>query len=117
MKMLIDSQWVESSDGAVAEVDNPATGEIIGTVPSATLEDVKRAVAAAQGGKAAMRALPAHERAAILIRIAEAIEDNLMDLGELLAKENGKPIQQTRDEVRVAARIFRWFGEEAKRIF
>jgi lactaldehyde dehydrogenase len=117
MKMLIDSQWVDASDGTVSGVDNPATGDIIDTVPNATLEDVKRAVEAAQRGKVAMRQLPAHARAAILFRIAEAIEDNWRSLGELLAKENGKPIQQTRAEVQVSARIFRWFGEEAKRIF
>jgi lactaldehyde dehydrogenase len=64
-----------------------------------------------------MARLPAHERAAILTRVADRIDENLNMLGELLAKENGKPIQQTRDEVRVAARIFRGFAEEAKRIF
>ena len=115
MQMLINGQWVEASDKQRIEVRNPATGEIIGTVPRGTLEDARRAVEAAQRGKQAISKLPAHERAAILFRIADAIEQNLNDLGELLAKENGKPIQQTRDEVRVTARIFRGFGEEAKR--
>lgn len=117
MKMLIDSQWVDSLNGAQADVDNPATGEIIDSVPSATLEDVKRAVAAAQQGKILMRQMPAHERASILFRVADTIDKNALSLGELLAKENGKPIQQTRAEVQVTARIFRGFGEEAKRIF
>src|SRR5262245_58134453 len=117
MKMLIDSQWVNSLDGVNVNVDNPATDEVIDTVPNATLADVQRAIEAAQHGKKLMREMPAHERAAILIRVAEAIEDNIMPLGELLAKENGKPIQQTRAEVQVTARIFRGFGEEAKRIF
>lgn len=117
MQMLINGQWVEASDNQHIEVRNPATGEIIGTVPRGTLEDARRTVEAAQRGKQAISKLPAHERAAILFRIADAIEHNLNDLGELLAKENGKPIQQTRDEVRVTARIFRGFGEEAKRLF
>ncbi len=117
MKMLIDSQWMEASDGGQLEVHNPATGEVIDTVPKGTLEDAQKAVDAAQQGKRAMARLPAHERAAILFRIADALEANLNSLGELLATENGKPIQQTRDEVRVTARIFRGFGEEAKRIF
>jgi lactaldehyde dehydrogenase len=117
MQMLINSQWVESSDGQRIEVRNSATNEVIDTVPRGTLEDIERAVKAAQSGKRHMATLPAHERAAILFRIAEAIEHNLNALGELLAKENGKPVLQTRDEVRVTARIFRGFGEEAKRIF
>jgi lactaldehyde dehydrogenase len=117
MKMLIDSQWVEASNGEWIEVHNPATGEVLDRVPSGTLEDARRAVEAAQRGKDAMAALPAHERAAILTRVADTIDENLLLLGELLAKENGKPIQQTRDEVRVAARIFRGFAEEAKRMF
>ncbi|MFN8450373.1 MAG: aldehyde dehydrogenase family protein [Anaerolineae bacterium] len=117
MKMLIDSQWVDSSNGECVEVRNPATGEVLGQVPNGTLEDAQRCVEAAQHGKDAMARLPAHERAAILTRAADRIDANLEYLGRLLASENGKPIQQTRDEVRVAARIFRGFAEEAKRIF
>ena len=117
MQMLLNSQWVEASDGTRFEVHNPATGEVIDTVPRGTLEDAQKAVAAAQEGRRAISRLPAHERAAILFRIADALEANLETLGELLAMENGKPIQQTRDEVRVTARIFRGFGEEAKRLF
>ncbi len=116
MKMLIDSQWVEATGGAHIDVRNPATGEIIDTVPKATTEDIGRAIDVAQQGWQRMASLPAYQRASILIRIADALEDNLNMLGELLARENGKPIQQTRDEVRVTARIFRGFAEEAKRI-
>ena len=57
MKMLIDGQWVEASDGNQMEIRNPGTGEVIDRVPRATLEDAHRAVAAAQQGKLAMRAL------------------------------------------------------------
>jgi acyl-CoA reductase-like NAD-dependent aldehyde dehydrogenase len=117
MKMLIDSQWVEASNGEWLEVRNPATGELLDRVPNGTFDDVQHAVEAAQHGKDAMAQMPAHERAAILTRVADKIDANLNALGAVLAAENGKPIQQTRDEVRVAARIFRGFAEEAKRIF
>lgn len=116
MKMLIDSQWVEASDGNWQEVRNPGTGAVIDRVPSATLEDAERALEAAQRGKEAMRKCPAHERAAILFRIADAMEANKEDLSNLLAQENGKPIQQTREELGASIRIFRGFAEEAKRI-
>jgi lactaldehyde dehydrogenase len=117
MKMLIDSQWVEASDGAWMEIRNPGTGEVLDRVPRATLQDAERAVAAAQQGKQAMRLMTALARYEALIRIANAIEANLPELGKLLAQENGKPILQTRAEVGVTASIFRGFAEESKRIF
>ena len=117
MKMLIDSQWAEASDGAWMEIRNPGTGEIIDRVPRATLQDAERAVAAAQRGREAMRNLTALARYEALIRIANAIEAHVPELGRLLAQENGKPVAQTRAEVAVTASIFRGFAEEAKRIF
>ncbi len=117
MRMLINDQWVESSDHTWMSVCNPGTGEEIDKVPKATLQDMEVVVAAAQKGKAAMRQLTALERYEMLMRIAQAIELRVSELGELLARENGKPITQTRAEVAVTANIFRGFAEEAKRIF
>jgi lactaldehyde dehydrogenase len=116
MKMLIDSQWVTSSDGKWRDIVNAATGEVIDRVPQATLEDAERAVRAAQAGMEAMRRMPAHRRAEILLRIADSLENEKEALATLLAKENGKPIRQTREELGATIRIFRGFAEEAKRI-
>jgi acyl-CoA reductase-like NAD-dependent aldehyde dehydrogenase len=116
MKMLIDSQWVEASDGNWQEIRNPGTGDVIDRVPVATLQDAETALQAAQRGKEAMGRLPAYKRSAILFRIAEAMEADKAALSELLARENGKPIQQTREEVAAAIRIYRGFAEEAKRL-
>jgi acyl-CoA reductase-like NAD-dependent aldehyde dehydrogenase len=117
MKMLIDGKWVEASDGAWMEIRNPGTGQVIDKVPRATVQDAERAVAAAQRGKVAMRRLTARQRYEMLIRMAEAIEGRVPELGKLLAEENGKPIGQTRAEVAVTASIFRGFAEESKRLF
>jgi lactaldehyde dehydrogenase len=117
MKMLIDSKWVGASNGESMDIHNPGTGEVLGQVPRATLQDTERAVSAAQKGKAAMRRLTANERFKIMMRIAQAIEAGVPQLGKLLAQENGKPIGQTRAEVGVTANIFRGFAEETKRIF
>jgi acyl-CoA reductase-like NAD-dependent aldehyde dehydrogenase len=117
MKMLIDSQWVESSDKTWTSIRNPGTGEEIDKVPNATLEDMARVLAVAQQGKVAMKRLTALQRYQILHCIAESMDAHLEELCRLLAMENGKPIQQTRAEVSVTANIFRNFAEEAKRIF
>lgn len=117
MKMLIDGQWVESADGKWMEIHNPGSGEFIDQVPKATIQDVERAVKAAQKGKEGMRKLTAQERFEILIRIAQAIDSRVEEFGYLLAQENGKPVAQTRAEVSVTANIFKGFAEESKRIF
>jgi len=117
MKMLIDSQWVNASNGEVRVIRNPGSGEQIDIVPEATPDDVARAVQAAQLGKIAMRRLPAVERSRILFTIASAIEENKAELAQLLARENGKPISQIREELNAAIRIFKGFAEEAKRLF
>lgn len=117
MKMLIEGRWVEASDGAWMEIRNPGTAVVIDKVPKATLQDAERAVVAAQCGKESMRKLTARARYEALVRIADAIEARVPELGRLLAEENGKPIMQTRAEVAVTASIFRGFAEESKRIF
>jgi acyl-CoA reductase-like NAD-dependent aldehyde dehydrogenase len=117
MKMLIAGQWVEASDGAWMDIRNPGTGKVIDRVPRATLDDTRRAVEAAQAGRAAMRKLTARQRYDMLIRVSQAMEARVPELGKLLAEENGKPIGQTRAEVAVTASIFRGFAEEGKRIF
>lgn len=116
VKMLIDSRWVEASDGSWFNIDNPGTGEVIDKVPMATVQDAETALQAAQWGKEAMRRLPAHKRSSILYRISEAMEANKATLSKLLSRENGKPIRQTMEEIEASIRIFRGFAEEAKRI-
>ncbi len=115
--MLLDGEWVGASDGATRVVVNPGTGAPVDQVPVATEQDLRRAIEAAQRARPRMRALPAHERARILVEVAGRMEAGLPALAELLARENGKPIRQTREEIGAAARIFRGFGEEAKRLF
>lgn len=102
---------------AAIEILNPANGDLLGTVPSSSEEQVEAAIAAAQDGRRAMAALPAYARAALLARIADGIEARAEELARLVATENGKPIIQTRGEVAAAIRIFRGFGEESKRLF
>jgi acyl-CoA reductase-like NAD-dependent aldehyde dehydrogenase len=117
MLMLIDGEWVGADDNAVDEIRSPADRALIDTVPRAGGGDVARAVAAAQHGRRRMAGLPAHERCAILLRTADAIEREEDGLSRLLARENGKTHRETAAEIRAAIRIFRGYAEEAKRIF
>jgi lactaldehyde dehydrogenase len=109
MKMLIDSQWWIAR-WRPAEICNPHWRTYRQRLRY--LEDAQRAWRSV--GKE--RARPAHERSAILVRIAEAMQANQEALSRLLAQENGKPIRQTREEIGASIRIFQGFAEEAKRI-
>lgn len=117
MKMLIDGSWVDAKSGKTREVTNPATNEVIDTVPEAGVEDLELVLRAAQQGKERMRRMPAHRRSEILAAAAGHMQSRHEELSRLLAMENGKPIRQTREELSAAIRIFRGFAEEAKRIF
>ena len=115
--MLIDGAWTTAADGAVDEIRNPATGALIDTVPRATAADVQRAVAAAQAGKRRIAAVPAHERCAILMRVADRIEAEQDALARLLVSENGKTHREIANEIKAAVRIWRGYAQEAKRLF
>lgn len=116
MKMILNGQMVDSSGGQVHQVRNPATQEVLDTVPEGNAEDVRRAIQVAQRGKPIMAALPAHRRAEILRKTGELIGSRHEELSQLLCRENGKTIRQCRFEMTTTQRLFVDFGEEAKRI-
>ncbi|MFQ6098805.1 MAG: aldehyde dehydrogenase family protein, partial [Armatimonadota bacterium] len=114
MKMLIAGEWVDRTDKI--EVRNPYDDSLIDTVPKAAAEDLDAAIESAQRGFAAMRTLPAHERADVLLRVSERLKADAEDLARLLAMEVGKTVREGRTEVARASTTFRWASEEAKRI-
>jgi len=116
MKMLMNGKKVDAKSGRVFPVRNPATAEVIDTVPAAGLEDVHEAIEIAKRGKPIMAALPAHRRSEILRKTADLIASQHEDLSRLLSRENGKTIRQCRFEMTTTQRLFVDFGEEAKRI-
>src|SRR3954453_12268259 len=101
MKMLIDGQRVDAVSGRTFGIRNPATGEVIDTVPQAGPEDVHKAIEVALRGKPIMAAVPAHRRSDILRKAGELIRERSEDLTRLLTSENGKPIRQCRFEIGV----------------
>lgn len=115
MTMLSNGHLAE--DVGFLEITNPADGTVLGQMPVTSPEQLRAAVETAQHGRRAMAAMAPHARAELLLRVAQAIEGRSAELSTLLAAENGKPIRQTREEVRAAVRIFRGFAAEATRIF
>ncbi|MCL2425269.1 MAG: aldehyde dehydrogenase family protein [Oscillospiraceae bacterium] len=117
MKMLINGERLDSSDGAQIDILNSATGELVDTVPAATAEDVGLAIDAALEGKKVWGATPQYTRSEILIKCAQAIEDNLEELSRMLTMEMGKIISESTPEVACAAQIFRGFAEMANHLY
>jgi glyceraldehyde-3-phosphate dehydrogenase (NADP+) len=116
MQMLIDGQFVDALSGRTMQICNPATGEVIDTVPQADHNDVERALAVAIRGRETMRKLPAHRRSDILRKAADRIAERHEELSRLLCRENGKTIRQCRGEMTATQRLFLDFSEEAKRL-
>ena len=116
MKMLLGGRPTDAESGRHFPVRNPATGEVIDTVPQAGPEDVREAIRIARIGRPLMAGLPAHRRSAILKQTADLIAEHFDELVQLLTRENGKTIRQCRAEMTTTERLFVDFAEEAKRI-
>lgn len=99
MKSLIGREWRDSSDGKVIEVYNPATNELIDTVPSLTKEDVEEAIDYADAHQKEWEAKSVIERCAVLSKFADLVEQNKDELALLLSKETGKPIKEAYNEI------------------
>jgi acyl-CoA reductase-like NAD-dependent aldehyde dehydrogenase len=112
--MYIAGEW--RSDGAVDEVRNPYSGEIVGTVPRASATDVERALAAAVDGAAAMRRLSAHERQLLLERAAELTAAVVDELARTISAEVGKPLTEARGEASRIADLIRLSAAEGARM-
>lgn len=113
----IDGQWVDADDGAVVEVTDPATGNVIGTVPNMGTAEAKRAVVAADAAWAEWRNKTAKERATILRTMFNMMMEHQDDLGRLMTAEQGKPLAEAKGEIAYAASFLEWFAEEGKRIY
>jgi succinate-semialdehyde dehydrogenase/glutarate-semialdehyde dehydrogenase len=113
----IDGAWVAADSKKTFSVDNPATGETIGTVPDMGTAETRRAIEAADRAWPAWRAKTAKERAAILRKWFDLMMANQDDLGLILTTEQGKPLAEAKGEIAYGASFVEWFAEEAKRVY
>jgi succinate-semialdehyde dehydrogenase/glutarate-semialdehyde dehydrogenase len=113
----VNGQWVRAKSGETFDVDNPATGEIIGSVPKLRAAETREAIQIAQDAFTAWSKKTAKERAIVLRKWSDLMMENQEDLAKLMTLEQGKPLTESRGEVAYAASFLEWFGEEAKRIY
>ena len=113
---LIGGEWLGAGTSRL-EVRNPASGVLVGSVPSFGSAETRRAIEAAENAFPAWRAKTAAERARILKRWFELMMENQEDLAQLMTAEQGKPLAESRGEIAYAASFIEWFAEEARRVY
>ncbi|MES0090072.1 NADP-dependent succinate-semialdehyde dehydrogenase [Mesorhizobium sp. M0030] len=114
---LIGGSWVEADAANAIEVNDPASGEVIGIVPKLGAAETKAAIVAAERAQKEWAVRTAKERAGVLRRWFELMMENQGDLGRILTHEQGKPLDEAKGEIAYGASFVEWFAEEARRIY
>lgn len=110
-QLYINGQWKAASDGATIKTYNPATGELLAEIADASNQDVDEAVAAAQEAFKTWRKTTPTQRAEILNKIADIIDENAQYLATIETLDNGKPIRETSGaDLPLASDHFRYFA-------
>jgi succinate-semialdehyde dehydrogenase/glutarate-semialdehyde dehydrogenase len=113
--LYIAGEWRPAASGQTFESRNPATGEVIGTVADASVDDTRAAIDAAAEAFDEWAQRTAYERSAFLYQAYQLLLEKREALAKLMTEEQGKPIRMARNEVGYAADFLLWFAEEAKR--
>jgi len=116
-QQLIGGNWRNASNGGLWNVVNPATEEVVRTVPFGNEEDCRSAIDAASEAFPAWSARTVYERASPLKKAADVIRERSAELAHTTVVECGKPLQQAKAEWGVAADLLEWFAEEGKRAY
>lgn len=117
MQGFLGGKWVDADSGKTHDVTNPATGEVIGTIPDMGAAETRRAIEAARAAMPGWARKTAKERAEILRKWHDLMLENADDLARLMTIEMGKPLTEAKGEVTYAASFIEWFAEEGKRIY
>lgn len=113
-KMLIDGQWLEASD--TLEIKTPADGSLIARVQKANQKDAERAVQAAFNAKPKIGGMDASDRAKILDRMGDLLEQNKVEFTDIIMKESGKTMKQAQGEIGSSIERLHLAADEAKEI-
>jgi succinate-semialdehyde dehydrogenase/glutarate-semialdehyde dehydrogenase len=116
-QLLIGGEWVAAGSSERFDVTNPATGEVVGSMPDAAQEDVQAAIDAAADALDGWKSLAAIDRARVLRRAADVIRERQGEIAAVMTAEQGKPLAEAVGEVDYAASFLEWFGGEAERVY
>jgi len=115
--LFIGGEWRSAGSSATLNVYDPATGESIKTIANGGVEDGAAAMDAAVDAAPAWAKMPPRERAEILRRAFDLIQERQDQVALLMTLEMGKPLAESKAEVKYGSEFLRWFSEEAVRVF
>ena len=110
MKMFIQGESVDAEGASTFRVSNPATGEVVDSVPKGGREDAKRAIDAASDAFKVWSERPSIERSRVLLKISELVRANVEDLATTLTLEQGKPLGEARGEINSFANTCEYYA-------
>jgi succinate-semialdehyde dehydrogenase/glutarate-semialdehyde dehydrogenase len=113
----IGGEWIGADDGRSLDVNNPANGAKVGSVPHCRGAETVRAIDAAAAAFPDWRQRSAASRAGLMHKLADLFVENIEPLARLLTLEMGKPLDESRGEINGGVAYVRWFAEEGKRIY
>lgn len=116
-KCYINGEWVAAKSGETFDVTNPATGEVLASVPKCGAAETHKAITDAKAAQKLWAAKTAKERGSIIRRWRDLMIENQEDLARLMTAEQGKPLKEAMGEIVYAASFFEWYAEEAKRVY
>ncbi len=115
---LVGGTWIsETADSGRFDINDPATGDTIASLPDMGAVETRAAIEAAHAAQKEWAARTGKERGAVLRRLFELQVENADDLATILTMEMGKPFAEARGEIIYGASFMEWFGEEAKRVY
>ncbi|KAK4506399.1 hypothetical protein PRZ48_000129 [Zasmidium cellare] len=112
----INGKWIPATTGKTFNVTDPATEQVIGTMPDMGAKDTDIAIQAAAAALPRYRKTTARSKSQILHKWYQLLVDSADDLARLVTAENGKPLHEAKNEVLYAAHYFEWFSGEATRL-
>jgi succinate-semialdehyde dehydrogenase/glutarate-semialdehyde dehydrogenase len=116
-RMMYGGGWHEALDGATFDSLNPATGEVIAAVPLGGGADARAAVDAAHAAFPAWSRRTAADRAILIHRVADRLEARREEIAAAITREEGKPLLESRVEMRLTIDSLHWYAEEARRAY
>ncbi len=114
---FVGDNWIAAASGASLYVQNPATAELVGSVPNLCEKETSLAISAASEAFEGWAKTPAAQRGRKLRSIRDFLLRNISDLAKLLTCEQGKPLREAEKEIEYSASFFDWFSEEARRTY
>lgn len=113
----VNGKWVGARSGKTFEVQDPATGKTIGSMPEMNKEDIDLAIKAAVDAFPSFKRTTGRQRSKMLRKWYDLMVENSEDIAKLITWENGKPLNDAKGEATYASSFFEWFSEEAPRLY